>query len=307
MKAKICIILSVLFTVALTSCDPNVIGGDSNYWNSNTLVRFKLKGKVKTLVTFDGSQTDYFNEKGFITKSVWSANDLTSTTFYNYDKDGKLESTEFISTSGTGTNYTTTFEYQNIGKYIVQHPFHFDVLVPNLKASYSPFTRIDYKFVGEKMYLISTYINGTEETKDTATVTYSGKYPASLTTPYGRFVKDIKYASNGMFLSYTEGTEDENYSSENKYVYKPDPTYLLVDSVVRKTTNQSGTTIIVDKYEYDANKNTIIEELYGYVYQYTYVFDKNGNWTSRTVKSRPKTSSTWSATTTETRTITYWE
>ena len=91
-------IIFVSILMLFTSCDPIAIDGSSNYWNSSTLIRLHLNGKVKTLTTSNGSQTDSYNQDGFITKSVYTADGGTSTTTYNYASTGELTSTDFVST-----------------------------------------------------------------------------------------------------------------------------------------------------------------------------------------------------------------
>lgn len=302
---KLSVILFASALVLFTSCDPNAIDGSSNYWNSSTLIRIHLNGKVKTVT--QGNQTDSYNQDGFITKSVYTSDEGTSTTIYNYASTGELQSTDFSSNMGTAISYSTTYEYGNTGKYIVSHPFHIMMsgLVPELKSSTSKWGRMDYMFNGNTMLLISTNNSGGEIFKDTATVLYSGKYPSSLTTS-GSFAKDMTYASNGMFITYTEGFQGPDYYDERKYYFKPDNKFLLTDSIVYNATNQSGSTHSVTKYYYDSKKNVIKELSADGTTEYSYVYDSNDNWTLKTKKTKAPGSSTWDDSTTETRTITYW-
>jgi len=300
-------ILFVSILMLFTSCEPNAIDGDSNYWNSSTLIRLHLNGKVKTLTSSNGIQTDSYNQDGFITKSVYTSTDGTSTTTYNYASTGELTSTDFVSTIGEGASYSTNYEYGNTGKYVVQHPFHIMMsgLVPELKSSVNQWGRMDYVFNGNTMLLITTSVSDGITYKDTATVLYSGKYPTSLTTT-GSFAKDMTYASNGMFLTYTEGFQGTGYYDERKYYFKPDNKFMLTDSVVHNSTNEYGSNHSATKYTYDSKKNVIKEESASGTYDYSYVYDSNDNWTSKTTKYKSAGSSTWGSPDTETRSIIYW-
>lgn len=309
MKAQLLSIALFCFaTVLLTSCDPNELGDKSNYWNSSTLVRMKLKDNVKTVISGDNAYKDEFNQDGFLTKSTYTNGEMVSTTVYNYDSNGKLTSTDFTSTGTTGNvSYSTVYSYTNTGKYVVQQPFHVMIsgLVPNLSGVISQYGKTDYIFQGDNMLLIqsNTYENTTYI--DTTIVKYNGKYPVSLTTKYS-FAKDMTYASNGMFKTYTEGFQGPGYYDERKYYFKADDTYLLEDSVVFNYNNETTNTKTVLKYSYDLNKNVVTEDNDGSLTEHTYVYDSHKNWTSKTTRTKEKGSSVWQNGSTETRTITYW-
>lgn len=304
---KLALFVFVFSTVLFTSCDPNAIDGNSNYWNSSTLVRLKLNGHVKILTQNNGSQIDEFNLDGYITKSVYTTTDFSSTTIYNYAPSGELTSIDFSSTGGKGVDYSTNFLYNVNGKYVLQNQYHLlvDALVPNLKSVSNQFSRTDYVFDGNTMLLIYSYTAESIPHHDTTYVAYSGKYPVSLSSA-NNFVNDITYATNGMFLSYTSGNQGEGYYNESNYYFKPNDKFLLIDSVVHNSTNQSITSRTVDKYIYDDKNNVIYEESFSSNYEYSYVYDSLDNWTSKTTRYKPKDTTTWGAPTTETRVITYW-
>jgi len=300
--------LFVLTLLFFASCDPSEIDGNSNYWNSNTLIRVHLNGKVK-MVSYRTSNpyTDSYNQEGFITVSTYSTSEGTSNTTYNYGSTGELISTSFVSTQNPGSSYTTTFVYGITGKYIVRSPFHImvDGLVPELKSTSNQWGRTDYVFNGDTMLLINTSTYNGTTSKDTAKVIYVGKYPANITTSDG-FVKDITYASNDMFLTYTEGFQGTDYSNEDKYYFKPDNKFLLIDSVVYNSTSNSVTTYSKTVYSYDSNKNISKEESTLGTTDYAYEYDLKKNWTSKTTKYKSVGSSTWDNPNTITREITYW-
>jgi hypothetical protein len=300
--------LFVLTLFLFASCDPSEIESNSNYWNSNTLIRTHLNGKVK-MVSYRTSNpyTDSYNQEGFITGSTYSSSDGTSNTLYNYASSGELISTSFVSSKNPGSSYTTTFVYGVTGKYVVRSPFHImvDGLVPELKSTSNQHGRTDYVFNGNAMLLINTSIYNGITSKDTATVIYDGKYPTNITNSDG-FVKDITYASNGMFLTYTEGFQGIDYSDESKYYFKPDNKFLLIDSIVYNSTNNSGATHSKIVYNYDSNRNILKEESTLGTTQYTYEYDSKRNWISKTTKFKSVGSSIWDNPNTITREITYW-
>jgi hypothetical protein len=304
------IFCSVLFftVIFFASCNPNEIDDVSIYWNTNTLTRLQLNGNVKKVVSNSGKQVDEFNHDGYITKSVYTDTDFSSTTIYNYDSNGKLLSIDFTSTGGKGAEYTTTFEYQNINKYVVQNKYHLlmDGLAPNLKARINDYSRSDYVMEGSNLKIIESHISEGITYRDTTLVEYDGKYPSKITS--GELLIDnISYASNGMFLNYTKTTQTETWSSECVYYFKPDNQYLMLDSMVQTSIDGAFTRIDKDEYQYDVNKNMTGFKNYMGEYKYIYSYlDATNNWTIKETQYRPINTTTWGNSTTETREITYW-
>lgn len=305
---KIYLFLFVLILFTFSSCDPNEIDNASVYWNSNTLTRLQLKGNVKKIDLNSGMQVDEFNQNGFITKSVYTNVDFTSTTIYNYDSSDKLLSIDFTSTGGKGVAYTTNFEYQNVNKYIVQNKYHLlmDGLVPNFKASINEFSRTDYEVTGNILKIIESYESEGVTYRDTTVVEYDGKYPTKITS--GELsIDNFSYATNGMFLGYTQTTQNETWSSECIYYFKPDNEYLMLDSMVNASTQGASTRIDRDIYEYDPVYKTMTGfKNYMGEYRYTYTYDSNQNWISKLTEYRSDSSSAFSVFSTENRVITYW-
>lgn len=306
MKTKAYFLVLTLFTLALfTSCDPNAIDGADNYWNSSTLIRLHLNGKVKTLTTDNGSNVMNFNQEGFLTSDVRSSGAGAATTTYIYTSSGELTRTDFSSTMSTPTvSYSTNYQYQDIGKFVVAFPFPqhlvMDGLIPNLKSTSminGTFgNTTTYTFNGDILTILTSSSQGIETYKDTAIVTYSGKYPVSMSNS-GSYAKNITYASNGMFKTLTTGYDGS--SNASTYHFKADNTFLLKDSVV----SIYGTTRYSEKYTYDSNKNidrTVFSD--GTIYDYSYTYDAHGNWTTKTTTI----SGTSTGSSTENRTITYW-
>lgn len=213
MKTKSHFLVLSIFALALfTSCDPNALDENTktNYWNSSTLIRLHLNDKVKTLSTDNGTYVSNFNQDGFITSTVYNSGSDVSTTTYNYAKDGVLTTIDFAVTGGSSIGYTTTYAYQNTGKYIVQHPFHLQMegLVPNLSSISNKMGTTTYTFSGNVMTMITVSSSAGIFYNDTATVTYDGSYPVSI--QHGTsYVRNMKFASNGMFTSYNEGFSGE--------------------------------------------------------------------------------------------------
>lgn len=293
------------------SCNPNILDDNSNYWNSTTLSRNQLKGSVKT-VTYNTNDTcvDEYNQDGFIIKSVQTTTNGISTTIYNYSSLGVLSCIDYVSTiGGINRSYTTTFEYQSVGKYVPQDSLGWTAnLIPNLKAIITPTGRTDYIFKGDSMLLIHTNICEGSILKDTSVINYVGKYPVSTTTRTS-YVDNVTYAEKGMFLTYTEGRNETGHSEIRKYSFIPDVNLQLIDSVDYTVTHLTNTTHTVQKYTYDSTKNIIgiretsqnLNEM-----EVTYEYDSHNNWTSKTVKYKDFGATDWQSTTTTTREITYW-
>ena len=304
MKARLSWVFFFVAAIVLSGCEPTDINTDfDNYWSSNSLVRMKLRGKVKTLQA-EGERLE-FNEKGFITSSSFFSDDYSTSVTYNYGSDGKLLSTTSTDVYGANTNTETrNYAYDTHGRYVVNTTFHLPEsgLTPNLKSISTDGSRTDYVFKGNDLLVISTY----EEEKDTMIVKYDGKYPVSCTTSWS-FIKDIEFASNGMFAKYTEGFMGQGYQSTRIYSFEKDDEYQLLKSVRYENLNGEELTVTTRAITYNDKKDVLtdIEEGYEQVYS-DYVYDDKGNWTSRKYKYKNGAESEWSDITTENRTITYW-
>jgi hypothetical protein len=315
MNTKMFVICLCLSGLLLTSCDPNEINNDSkNYWEQNAWVRMQLKGKVKTLTVEEQStNVIQFSENGMInSKTTTSMGEYGGTTIETntYSANGNLIKT--ITESNYNLNSykdTVSYEYGTHGKYIPNSGFHIWMsgLTPNLTAIIATSYRTDYAFKGNDLYIINTSKSTME--KDTTIFAFSGKYPVSTETSWS-FVENLTYANNGMFLTYTEGFKSPNSRTTRVYTFKVDADYLLLDSESETyvdTMNPEYNSSDVTNFEYNDKKDLIrtsrgesIEEYFNYVY------DANGNWTSRQYRSKYDANSTWSASDPVTRTIVYW-
>jgi hypothetical protein len=240
-----------------------------------------------------------------MTSDSYTSENYSTSTVYNYDSDGKLLSTTSTNKNGAVTSTETrNYAYDTHGRYVVNTTFHLPEsgLTPNLKSISSDGSRTDYVFKGNDLLVISTY----EEEKDTMIVKYDGKYPVSCTTSWS-FIKDIEFASNGMFAKYTEGFMGQGYQSTRIYSFEKDDEYQLLKSVRYENLNGEELTVTTRAITYNDKKDVLtdIEEGYEQVYS-DYVYDDKGNWTSRKYKYKNGAESEWSDITTENRTITYW-
>jgi hypothetical protein len=201
-------------------------------------------------------------------------------------------------------SYSTNYQYQNIGKFVVAFPFPehllMDGLVPNLKLTSmingTNGNTTTYTFNGDKLTILTVSTQGADTYRDTAVVIYSGKYPVSMSNN-GSYANNMTYASNGMFKTVTVGYQ--GYSNTTTHYFKADNTFLLKDSVV----SNYGTTRYSEIYTYDSNKNiarTVSSS--GTISDYTYTYDAHGNWTTKTTTTSGTSMGTYS----ENRTITYW-
>lgn len=306
---KTCWIVLILLPALLSSCDPIPVESSiSDYWNASTLIRRHLNGNVKSITYNNGTQTDEFNQQGFITKSIYTTSSGVSTIIYNYAATGELISTDFSSTIAGSASYSISFEYGTFGKYVAQQTSNIIScgLISNLKGIVTPDGRTDYVFKNDSMLLIKTHTANEICTLDTTVVMYNGKYPKLATTSTG-YVKDMIFADNGMFLTYTECTQGTGgVSTEMIYYFKPDNRFLIADSVVCNVVSITGVNHTVTKYVYDSNKNVVHEDTSGDAYEYTYNYDSHNNWTSRNGFHKVKGSTNWTTISSIGRTITYW-
>lgn len=280
----------VSMVILLTACDPSSQNEGGNYWASNALVRLQLKGAVKTII--QNEVTTEFDSEGRVVK----AGDL----IYSYDAEGRLVS-----------NGANTIQYNNSGKYIPNFAVHINHagLTPNLSALIGEYSRMDYVFVGDTLWMMGQYTYSTETTRDTTKIYYADKYPTSFVTNYS--FMNATYQLNGMFDVYTEGFFGEGYYSERKSTYKKDAQYLLIDKFEVNDTSSVGHSQSITNYTYNESKDIVLESQinansYYKTEYYDYVYDAKGNWTSRKSHNQ-NNSEVWENERVETRTITYFD
>ena len=300
MKKQITLMFLVSLMILFVACDPtdnNNNGNVTNYWTTNALVRLQLKGAVHTIT--QNEVTTEFNNDSMTVRVTFP--EPGGEQIYTYDAQGRLLS-----------DGSSTFEYNNLGKFIPNFPFHINHagLTPNLSAMISESSRMDYVFVGDTLWMTSQYTYGEEVTRDTTKVYYADKYPTNFVTDYS--FMNATYQTNGMFDVYTEGFFGEGYYSERISTYKKDPTYLLVHTYeTNDTSAYSGNLHSLTTYTYNESKDIVLESQisdnsYYKTEYYDYVYDAKGNWTSRKSHNQ-NNSEVWENERVETRTITYFE
>lgn len=301
----------VLSLCMFTSCDTEGVNGDNtNYWASNALTKMKLHGSVHTMTVNNDGETVYtFNSDGNLTSKVTTSANYSNSYTYTYE-NGKLisETSTYINNSSSpqrsSTTSTTSYEYENTGKYVPRGPFHlYEMgLVPSLSATIYPTNRVDYDFHGSDLWIVSS-ANGIPN--DTTVVEYTGDYPTSTINAWS-YCNNMTYAANGMFLTYDEGFYGPSYDDKRAYTFQPDDNYLLVKKMVNTYVSGSNNNVTTTDYSYNDKKDIVEESSSTWATQWAdYVYDSAGNWTSR--KTRYSTGeNTWSDYTTETRSFTYY-
>ena len=319
MKTKLIFSSLIFIGLFLYSCDPNAVNnGTGNYWERSALARMNIKGKVKTITTNGGNTVSSFNESGFMTSVVSSSTNNSSTTTYTYNANGQLTQVVTVnsSTGSATTTTTTTYEYNNAGKYIVTVPMH--VYMSGLTPALSSVTTVSTSMTGKTEYVFknsttmqilssNTYSSGT--TKDTTIIQYNGNYPTGW-TKNNMFAKDITFASNGMFKTYTEGFSGTNYNDPRVYTFKINDDYLMVDNVVENyvdTATPANSHNSTETFTYNSNNDITQDNRDGNITEYIgYIYDSQNNWTSRTYRYQSSGTTTWNTNSPETRVITYW-
>ncbi len=306
--------------IAFYSCDPNggVNNNSGNYWERSALARQNIKGKVKTITTNSGNTVTSFNESGFITTVVSSSTNYSSTSTCIYNANGQLTQLVAISseTGSASTTNTITYEYNNVGKYIVTYPMHVYMsgLTPALSSmvqvSSTSTYRMDYVFKNATtMLIISTNTYNSQTSKDTTTIQYSGNYPTGW-AKNNMFAKDITYAANGMFKTYTEGFAGATYNDPRVYTFKTNNDFLMIDNVVENyvdTATPANNRTSTETFTYNEQNDITQDNRDGNITEYFgYVYDSHNNWTSRTMRYQSSGTTTWNTNEPETRVITYW-
>jgi len=315
MKTRFFITALIVLSFGLFySCNTDgVEGGSTNYWDSNALTRMKLRGAVHTMtekLVYMGDETVYtFNTDGNLTSKVIVGTAYSISITYSYE-NGKLSfetntsTNRFYTPEDTTTTFTIKYRYENAGKYIHRGPVHlYEInLVPALSAVIFESSREDYVFHGSNLWIVQSK-NGVPE--DTTIVEYSGGFPSSAQDDMN-FFNNTTYATNGMFLTYDEGTSGPNFEDKRAYTFQSDDTYLLVKKVINTymmgTTNEVTTT----NYTYNDQKDMTEETSNTMSNQWAnYVYDSAGNWTSRQFRFSTGVG-TWGEFATETRNFTYY-
>ena len=154
----------------------------------------------------------------------------------------------------------------------------------------------------------SSAINSTI-TKDSSTIKYNTNYPSGW-SKQGDFTKDITYAPNGMFKTYTNGYVGKSTNYSETHTFKTNNDYLMPESLQETftdSTNPSNNYSYTLTYTYnDKNDITEISGDGGFFQFINYKYDSQGNWTSRTFKYKFKGATEWTTENPGTRTITYW-
>jgi len=305
-----------LFLYASCTTDDNHVGNVSNYWTANSLVHDQLSGAVRTVTTNSGLTVTTYNADGNKVSTVTSGTGFSNSVTYNYE-NGKLVS-EIASTQNSeevskraATTSIIYYEYENGDKYIPSRSNHFaeEGLMQGLSAVIQDDSRNDFTFHGNDLWMVFTETNGSEITRDTVVVPYDGNYPASLTTDWN-YCKDMTYASNGMFLNYTEGFYGATYDDAYVYTFLAHDTYMLPSKVVETYQNSASgslvTLVYTTNYTYNDRMDITSQISDTYTQEYSdYVYDAQGNWVSRNYRYKYLLEA-WSDYTTETRAITYW-
>jgi hypothetical protein len=298
-----------------------IISDTTNYWNRNTLKQFNLKGNVRSIAYY--GRTYIFNQLGFLSNITYGQSNYQ----YTYDSNNRMTA---LTTDYDGT---TTFHYNKTGKFIPYDPYidytqtqediikllpskYIPILIQNLSTVTSTNEYRKYQFLNDST--LQVFINKTNSINhdtihDTAIVKYHGAYPITMlwkTDMMKYQIDNIKYASNGMFVSYTDcGTlpYQENFS-DNKtswinYQFLNNNNYLAPVIIYGTMYNKS---YLYNKY-YFYNKNLELEKdsiLDGNIFnvqKYTnYVYDKYYNWKNRTYSFNNSQSIL------QERTFTYW-
>lgn len=300
----VAIISSTLFSCSTDFVPDNrnysyIISDTTNYWNRNTLLQLNLKGNIKS-VRYYGVVYE-FDQKGYL--SI-----ITNGHFiYQYNYDSKNRLTTISSNDNEGV---TTFKYNNSGKFIPYDPHisyvqiqkHFieylplkfiPILIQNLSSVKTTTQYRKYQFLNDStlhVFINTAYNIGQDTVRDTAIVKYQGIYPISLLYKSGnenfKFqIDNIKYAANGMFLSYTDCGSlpyQENFS-DNKmfwtnYQFLNNNNSLMPRSI---NCNLFDNYYFYNKY-YELEKDSIRAGNVYNIHKYTnYVYDKYFNWIFR--------------------------
>lgn len=240
----------------------------------------ELRGKVRSVA--NGYVYQYFSEAGFLDKEESGEKSvITFNIFYNRDQQGRL-----VYIKDGRMNTYTTLSYNQAGKLAEKKVECSD------KSSWSNYTnKYTYNVKGENT-LIKVY--------DPA-----GKLTSSKEYSYndkGSIIKAIEYDENNALTGYYEYTYDarQNVIEENHY----EAPHTLVGRITNKYDAKDRVIESKDSSYYDGEIWTLNRFTYNtqgdaisyaitysmdnstHITKYTYEYDKQGNWISRTTEDQ---------------------
>lgn len=319
---KIFVIFSILINTACNSELPEIIYG--NYYESNTLLRWNLKGKVKSLSIDNDEKIFEFNTAGYVSKILVNQNGSILIHEYIYDSNGKLEKIFRYFKDKPQFRNIESFTYDSTDRLVLKNPSmlvtnfsEFDTnqiindLVLGLSSTTKPNAETKHYFVGDTLYICYNGTINNTLINDTTKVTYAGKYPVSYTliSPFTKTkaeYKDITFSNFGNIYHFTCEIEDSlSNISKRTYYYKPNMPSLLLDSIVCEYKSSR----VVDRYTYNSHMDLIKNHVDDKVpsWENVYKYDSHGNWTKRIVKGRNDNTGRLEYSTTTTREIKYWK
>lgn len=319
---KILIILSLIFNSACRSEIPDLIPG--NYYESSTVQRWNLKGKVKSLSINNDDKIFEFNSSGYVTKITVNQNGSILIKDYNYNSNGKLQNIITYFKDKPQYKNTETFTYDNINeRFVLKQPSilvsnfsEFDTnqiindLVLGLSSKTDPTSELKYYFVYDTLYLCRKAIINDTPINDTTKITYLGKYPSEYTvfdpfTKTNTKYKDITFSNFGNIYHFTVESKDSiSNVSKRTYYYNPDYPCMHIDSIVC----EYGKNKLVERYLYNSHMDLYqCQSEEGVInWEFDYKYDSHGNWIKQTTKSSSRNSTNRNFGSTINRVIKYW-
>lgn len=320
-RIKFLELLGIFILIFNSACNSDLTLNTENYYDSSTLKRWNLKGKVKSVSINNDDKVFDFNTDGYVTKITFNQYGSFHVYEYNYNTEGKLQNIVSYFKDRPQSKSTETYAYENTDRLVLKQP---DCLVTNfstfdtyqiindlvlgLKSVTNQFFDLNYYFVDDTLYLCRKATINNTLINDTTKVTYNGKYPVNYTVLNSFFnvkaiYKDIVFSNHGNLLYFTEEIiENDLNISKRTYYYKPNYPDLLLDSIV----NESEISRSVDKYIYNSKMDLYQQIGNGIEWKYDYRYDSHGNWTTESVKSKSNNSGIWEKDSTTTRVIKYW-
>lgn len=317
LKTKTLFCCLCLVSIIFYSCNPNDISNNSgSYWFKSDLIHWGIKGKVKT-ISYSSGIFYSFNELGFLSLVVQNSD----STFYSYNANGQLLKKTTKTLNGSSQLITTTtYEYNNLGKFIycdIGWLIPINKLWPDLSSETTTSTlnggytrRLDYVFKNPTtMYIVESNQSKIFNSKDSTEIHYSGNFPIGWTVDRCT-IKDITYAPNGMINTFTMETNEINFYDLNIYTFQNTNDLSILSSKKETYTNKTTPSLNFSNtitYTYNDKYDLIEISGDGGLFQYVdFIYDLNNNWTSRTYRGKMKGAVDWTLEKPETRTIEYW-
>lgn len=299
-KSKYLLILLLITSFCIVSCEKTDTNNDSdflettNWWYRSGLVSDGIRSIEQ------GDEVFLYDRAGRLIQNDYPGISL----LYEYNSQGLISKRTVLDTENDNKVITTTtYEYDNIGKFVPNVTIASLVTQLNVRGLLPNLSKItvvkeqrtfstEFKFYGDTLVISDNSLG--DDNIFTEYVLYRGSYPYSTTSGT---VGPITYQKNGMFSTIRIGWSYYFYNEEDRYMLLKQYSVYDTDQYkefVNYTYDNRGNTTKIEWTEIDD------EGRHDKITDISYKYDERGNWIEQTVSDGTNAPST------NTRKIVYW-